>query len=98
MHRGRRAIAGPAQISSSQERASESGIPHAKVRFYRASVLWQLGIVGAVLGFWLVSGVSAAWLGLVLPGQFGLTLGMTIVSLLAIATSRTSGSRGVVAL
>jgi membrane protease YdiL (CAAX protease family) len=69
------------------KRGIETGIPHTKVRFYRGSVLWQLGVVGVVLGYWMASGVPAAWLGLVLPEQFGVTLGVTVVSLLAIAAS-----------
>ena len=69
------------------KREIEAGIPHTKVRFYRGSVLWQFGVVGVVLGYWLASGVPAALLGLVLPGQFGVTLGVTVVALLAIAAS-----------
>ena len=74
-----------------------AGNSDAKTRFYRATVLWQLGVVAIVLCFWQVSGVPAAWLGLVLPAHFGLTAGLSAVSLLAIATSiralRTQGDK-----
>jgi uncharacterized protein len=69
------------------KRELEAGLPGARVRFYRRSVLRQLGFIAAVLGFWLVSGVPRAWLGMVLPAQFAVTMSATIVSGLAILAS-----------
>jgi uncharacterized protein len=68
-------------------RELEAGNPATKVRFYRASVVFQACVTAIVLCFWLVSGVPAAWLGLTLPNRWGVTLGISAVVLLALATS-----------
>jgi uncharacterized protein len=79
------------------KRDLEAGRPAARVRFYRRTVLRQLGFIAAVVGFWLVSDVPRAWLGLVLPEQLATTMGATIVLGLVILASirafRTVGSK-----
>lgn len=79
------------------KRALESGDLQAKLRFYRGTVLWQLGVVAVVLSFVWVSGTPAAALGLALPAHFGATLGTTAFLLLALAASirafRTGGDK-----
>lgn len=67
----------------------------AKVRFYRATVAFQACVIAIVLIFWLLSGVPAAWLGLVLPSTWGITIASSVVITLALATSvRAFRSRG----
>jgi membrane protease YdiL (CAAX protease family) len=79
------------------KREVAAGDLDAKVRFYRATVVFQSCVIAIVLCFWLVAGVPAAWLGLTLPNRWGVTLGMSAIVVLALATSvrafRTGGDR-----
>ena len=72
-------------------------IPDTKVRFYRASVVFQSCVVGIVLSFWLLSGVPAKALGIAMPTRWDVTIAVSVVVVLSLATSvrafRTRGDR-----